>query len=351
MQNSNPNSVHIFSVWKTFLIFLCSTSLVVFSGTQPVFSDEADSPQETVKTIEKIAPEITKETDRIDSIDFSGNTLEASSDENNSAKLKISIKDVSPQAKFIRDDTGIYVAESKTGDTNTVVQPTSTGVRIMTVIHDREAPDAYSYKVDVPKGTQLLKTEFGYKLDHNGEPYGTLLPEWALDANGKSVPTWYSWDKETLTQHVDLADPSITFPVVADPGWGYTYKYKINKTAEQAKRLLKRCFNCYFPVTGAPKNFPILGEYLKLRDKFFNFECRFAGERSSRGIFFFKFKATGRHVDGFGSRIKFVFMKIDNQQYLVVEAYVANNHMNNPIYRYKANETWQKFANNINGAR
>jgi hypothetical protein len=49
-----------------------------------------------------------------------------------------------------------------------------------------------------------------------------LEKPWAVDAAGKSLPTWYELDGDRVVQHVDLK--GARFPVVADPrltyGWG-----------------------------------------------------------------------------------------------------------------------------------
>src|SRR6218665_172358 len=73
------------------------------------------------------------------------------------------------------------------------------------------------------------KARQAYYLEHGGDVLGTVFKPWAVDAAGNSVPTSYSWDNGALTQHVDLSVPGIEFPVVADPAWGYTYYYGLNK--------------------------------------------------------------------------------------------------------------------------
>ncbi|MGW2255897.1 hypothetical protein ACWCXH_38005 [Kitasatospora sp. NPDC001660] len=54
-----------------------------------------------------------------------------------------------------------------------------------------------------------------------GKADGRISAPWAYDANGRALPTSYTVDGDTLTQHVDTRGAA--FPVVADPHytWGW----------------------------------------------------------------------------------------------------------------------------------
>ena len=177
------------------------------------------------------------------------------------------------------------------------------------------------------------------------------MEPWAIDANGNEVPTSFTWQDGTLTQHVDLTSPDIAYPVVADPAWTYGYKFAVSKTAAQARALLRSCFNCYFPVSGAPRAYPSTGQLLPLKVGPFNFECKFAGNSTdSLGRWIgFKFNARKNHIDGLGSRISFGFETVSGKEYLLVSAYIVNDSIwvKNAFYRSGAIQTWQKCANTI----
>lgn len=231
------------------------------------------------------------------------------------------------------------------------VQPTGAGVRVMTAIADDSAPESYDYTFNVPDGTELTDRGDFYYLEHGDDLYGSLQEAWAIDAEGKSIPTNYTWDGNTLTQHVELSTPGIVFPVLADPGWSYSYKFAVTKRASQAKALLTNCFNCEFPVSGAPRAYPRTNQLLPLRVVGLNFECTFQGSRyNSYGNWIgFRFNSTRNHIDGAGSHIIFEFRPRDGRRYIFVSAYIANDSfwVNNAFYRSGAIQTWQKFADNI----
>lgn len=96
-------------------------------------------------------------------------------------------------------------------------------VQINTVIESAQAPSEYTYDIAVPGGGRLALDEpsgLVSILDSDGGWVGGVNPAWAKDAAGAPVPTWYTVEGTTLTQHVDLTDSSLRFPVVADPWAG-----------------------------------------------------------------------------------------------------------------------------------
>ncbi len=151
------------------------------------------------------------------------------------------------------DDAGLVEFDGHDDSVEAVLQATGFGVRVMTVLSDANAPHEYKYTFDVPEGTELVEHGAGSSLEFEDDLFGTLLDPWAVDQNGKDVPTTYTWDSGVLTQRVDLSDPNIAYPVVADPAWSYAYKFAVTKTASANKALLKSCFNCYFPCRAPPE--------------------------------------------------------------------------------------------------
>lgn len=86
-----------------------------------------------------------------------------------------------------------------------------------------DAPTEYDFRVDLPGGGTHEFLENGGLIFKNdaGEYIGGVAPPWAKDVNGNQVPTWFTYENHTLTQHVDTAGlDASAFPVIADPYMG-----------------------------------------------------------------------------------------------------------------------------------
>ncbi len=194
-----------------------------------------------------------------------------------------------------------------------------------------------------------------------------ILPPWAKDAKGNPVDTHYTVDGNTLTQHVDHT-AATAFPVTADPAWTYDLEYGLSlTTAEKARTLMKKCFNCYFPVPGAPKAFPKQGDFLPLYIDTsvgspikHNFWCIFERElylkgTSGSGLWEFEFSGDWGHPDGMGSTITFTMFKHSKTGANTLHVH-ANILVDNPmglshgLYKNVAYFVWNKFANNLANA-
>lgn len=192
----------------------------------------------------------------------------------------------------------------------------------------------------------------------DGTSAGLFMPAWARDAAGRQLATSYTWRENVLTQRVDLDTPGISFPVLADPNWTYSFRTTTGSTTPaRGWNLLHDCFNCYFPVAGAPKVFPSLGTLLPLRVGWSgvidaDFTCLM--DRIEPDDRMWQFAAWGHHVDGFGSEIAFALHKNAlNQNVLEVGALIVNDFpagIPNPLYTEGAKMTWQAFANNLANA-
>lgn len=95
-------------------------------------------------------------------------------------------------------------------------------VQVNTVIASSAAPSTYRYDIAVAGGGSLTLDDDGAVsiIDAAGDWAGGVAPAWAVDANGATVPTNYSIDGKTLIQTIDLSNPDIAYPVVADPWFG-----------------------------------------------------------------------------------------------------------------------------------
>lgn len=334
-----------------FLVAGLSLPTAASAATVTVAEDDV-SDQSPVDIIKDLAPEVLAETS-------SDNDVTVEETDSSAVGVSVPQSDVIPEGTSFTIDYASAVTEVSDGlttldtadaDVSAVVQPTGYGVRVLTTVASSDAPQEYDYTFDVPPGTDLIESGLAYYLSSGDDLLGNLQLPWAVDADGNRVETTYTWADGTLTQHVDLSDPSITFPVVADPAWGYSYGYDMNKTAAQNKSKLKSCFNCYFPVSGAPRNFPAAGQILPLKVFNFNFECKFKKEMSGTDYFGWQFDATKNHIDGYGSNIIFELVKWGGKNKLIVSAYIVNDSWwwKSSLYRDGAKQNWQNFAANLN---
>lgn len=112
---------------------------------------------------------------------------------------------------------------------STAVQALEDGTtRFVNVIADKNAPQDFTYAISVPGGGSVTVNPDGTAaaLDSSGVVLAEVAKPWATDANGTSVPTWFTTDGTSLTQHVDFANGNFAFPIKADP-WFWDYLHCI----------------------------------------------------------------------------------------------------------------------------
>ena len=131
---------------------------------------------------------------------------------------------------------GVMVYDNGNGSSTTPLVHADGSVQILTTIADASAPTAYEYQLDLAPGAALVTTGQGGLdiVEANGSVSRTIAAPWAIDANGKAVPTHYLVVGDTLTQVIDF-NTSTDFPVVADPTvragwWGILPVYRITFT-------------------------------------------------------------------------------------------------------------------------
>lgn len=203
------------------------------------------------------------------------------------------------------------------GESETVVQSHDHGLRVIEVIHGPSAPGEYLTHFSSDREIDPVFMEDGtiFLHDTEGDYLGHLDPPWAVDANGKSVPTSYSWRDGTLVQHVEHSSGDYQYPIVSDPTWNYTFNSQpggyapLGVTWQRADSELRRCFNCSFPISGAPSYFPRKDQIIRLDASPLTAVKKVPApvRVSSSGPGYFSFLAENGHFDGAGSRISFVF--------------------------------------------
>jgi hypothetical protein len=111
----------------------------------------------------------------------------------------------------------VYGSDSDTS--STVVQAFTNGVRISTTLTSKDAGTSFSYPLDLKKGSHIdVQDNGGVEIvGPDGAFLGGLLPPWAKDANGASVPTHYAVHGNSVVQVIDGNPAALAYPVVADP--------------------------------------------------------------------------------------------------------------------------------------
>lgn len=128
---------------------------------------------------------------------------------------------------------GTVVFEDNGTDAHAAVQALDDdSVRLQTILESPGAPSTYTYTFS--DGAELVPLDDGSvevtETIAGGviAVIGLIDTPWAIDANGTSVPTHYTVDGNTLTQHVDHSD-DYAYPITADPsiifGWAIYVKY------------------------------------------------------------------------------------------------------------------------------
>jgi hypothetical protein len=362
----------------------------------PAVAEEAASIEQGAALVSKLVPEVMEQTDASAPVEraedgpaYSTGFGEVTSAERSTAEsLELNPDDetagrISPDVtiepeyftEYSYTSEGIDLWQTDSDSVVGYVQPLPNGLRFMTAIADANAPEAYSYALNLPPNSTMKANVGGFGLwASDGASLGQLLEPWAIDASGRRLATSFEWDGAILTQHVDLDDASIVFPVLIDPAWTYRYEYNIlDSTPEQVRAKLQDCFNCWFPVEGAPAQYPVPGQFLPLVVRPFwgapiswNFNCTFGfdafenwGTDPNFGKvtwYVYTFNATSSHVDGAGSTITFEFStsKFGGTpgSVMTVGAYITNDDpmgIGRPAYEVGANYNWTQFAHKLSG--
>ncbi|MFM6966023.1 MAG: hypothetical protein ACKOWI_01390 [Rhodoluna sp.] len=340
-------------------VFLGVVLSAVFGFGLAVPPASASEQDKIVQIVEKLAPEVLGQTVDNSTLNFSEakdaakstvvNLLSTSSDKKSTIALAVDY-----MRSVNRSAGGLTLMSGQDPAVFALVQSGDNGFRILTVLTSRPQSNKFSYDFDVPKGTEILETPSNYLLAFGDKVLGSIQKPWAVDANGRRLATHFDWDGRTLTQVLDENLSNVSYPALMDPAWGYTKQYALVDSPEVNFAKLQLCFNCYFPVPGAPYAYPRIGQLLPLTVAGQSFECTMGPTYQFPGYREFQFNATKNHVDKLGSSISFQMTKIGSGYALVVQGYVVND-FGGPIARWgylqSAGLMWQSFANNLNFTR
>jgi hypothetical protein len=117
--------------------------------------------------------------------------------------------------------------------TSEAIYAASGSAQMLAMMLDSTAPTTQNYRLGLPAGTRVVREGAGFSIVSAGRVIGTIDAPWAVDANGRKLPTSYTLNGTILSQHTDTT--GATYPVVADPritiglgvyfnAWGYEVK-------------------------------------------------------------------------------------------------------------------------------
>ncbi len=147
----------------------------------------------------------------------SGNTVTVTGED---AEIRVTLP-VADQPETAVDSGLLELSEDSSSSIVPVVFDDGS-VAIHSVLNDEFAPTTYDYTFDLPAGAAFeIDPDSGAvtAINTDGTPALFVAAPWAKDGNGDAVPTHYTVDGETITQHIQT-DGGTAYPVVADPWAG-----------------------------------------------------------------------------------------------------------------------------------
>ena len=113
---------------------------------------------------------------------------------------------------------GRYVVPAADG-ASLAVAPTPNGTQILVGVESADAPTRYDFDLDAPTGfAPRFTPDGGVELvDDAEDPIVQVAAPWAVDAEGRAVPTRFELRGGVLTQVVDHRVGDFAYPIVADP--------------------------------------------------------------------------------------------------------------------------------------
>lgn len=235
-----------------------------------------------------------------------------------------------------------------------VVQELANGFRVVRSIASGSDAKEFEYQLGVSSNVSLDPMAGGFLIVSEDGVHGFLSEPWAFDVKGDRQPTHFEVNGSQLRQVVE-PHANASYPIVADPQWGYAYTYTTRSSPNTNWLKINNCFNCFFPVKGAPVSYPAPNQLLPLKAAVpvigdINMECRMGTTVIGVQNFSWSFRATANHYDGYGSYISFNFKYINNVPSLVVTATIAIDRgmYLNAVNSGAAQANWQEFVNRLN---
>lgn len=355
--------------------------LLAISSVNPAFAEDSANYRGALadQAAERFAPNSLKFTGQTEA----NVTTKHAVDLNNRPELEISFTQPNSKAKHVQirpayesenfSDTSKRSSSVASGG-NRVFSATSGSnfARLVAQSFTPSTTNEITYDTNFDVDTHLVLVEnVGLQiLANDGSYLGTLSAPWAFDSKGRSLKTWFTLSNSQLTQHI-LIDKQVSYPVTSDPNWSYTFDTMLNtslgatgmrvsyRSPAYATNLLKSCFNCYFPISGAPRTYPYVGQTMPLQIQLpiISFVTKPAPVKvSAVYVHGWQFIALPGHVDWVGSTITFQwYADFNGRLHLSVVGSIANPnpcgfglddacHVTYPII---AAGSWAQLFNNV----
>lgn len=154
-----------------------------------------------------------------------------------SVSISLPVADGASDGVILQNGTVAY--PSSEGIANAAVA-TDYGVQLLTTLSSPEAPERLVYEMDVPQGGALVLNSDGTAMvvDDDGEPFLFVATPWAVDAVGTAVPTHYEVEGTRLIQVISHVGGPYTYPIVADPYYGFAWWGVFSKLTRSETRDL-----------------------------------------------------------------------------------------------------------------
>jgi hypothetical protein len=136
--------------------------------------------------------------------------------------LSVTLPNTAVEGQWTTTPQGKLRAAQKSEKVVDVVEPAQDGVRLLSIINDKDAPSEFTYAVSLGAGSELKldsKTGHGAVISADKKLGVDISPAWAVDAKGNDVPTHYELRGGKLVQVVEHTAGDFTYPIVADPKW------------------------------------------------------------------------------------------------------------------------------------
>ncbi|PJJ63342.1 hypothetical protein [Compostimonas suwonensis] len=196
---------------------ILTATLIALGSSTPAIAATDDTTSATLQQFDLLTTASTANTESSE-ISWSSLSVEAGL----TVETSVGTVSVSPVTESVPSTTGsgqalIYDAGSDYSFALTAgpVAPANAGY---VVIDSPSAPNTYAFEIQADGLPATLTPTDGDRIlvkNSRGQTLNVVGAAWARDAEGVSLPSWYSIEGNILTQHVDHSEAA--YPVVADP--------------------------------------------------------------------------------------------------------------------------------------
>ncbi|KFF30618.1 hypothetical protein [Bifidobacterium bombi] len=123
----------------------------------------------------------------------------------------------------VSDGTGVVAGKNMTDFAVNLSEEGNT--RVTSVLNSKEAPERLDYTFADASYLTIEENGSVTIYDKDNQISGGVETPWAVDAQGKSVPTHYEVNGNVLTQVIEHNANDYAYPVTADPSWSAAFKW------------------------------------------------------------------------------------------------------------------------------